>query len=71
MSSSLTTGQDVLLYGDFSRFYIIDRIGFTTEFIPNLFDTSTGRPTASRGWLSHWRTGSNAVDTNAFRLLRL
>lgn len=71
MSSSLTTGQDVLLYGDFSRYYIIDRIGFTTEFVPNLFDTSTGRPVAQRGWMSHWRTGANVVDANAFRQLRL
>ena len=71
MSTSFTTGQDVLLYGDFSRYYVIDRIGLTTEFIPNLFDTTTGRPTANRGWIAYWRTGANAVDTNAFRLLRL
>ncbi len=71
MSSSVTTGQNVLITGDFSRFYIVDRVGFSTEFIPNLFDTSTGRPLAQRGWMSHWRTGANAVDTNAFRLLQL
>lgn len=71
MSSTLTTGQDVLLYGDFSRYQIVDRIGFTTEFVPNLFDTSTGRPTAQRGWLAHWRTGADVTDVNAFRQLRL
>lgn len=71
MSASLTTGQDVLLCGDFSRYVIVDRVGFTTEFIPNLFDTTTGRPTAQRGWLAHWRTGGNVVDVNAFRQLRL
>lgn len=71
MSSSFTTGQDILLYGDFSRYFIIDRIGFSVEFIPNYFDTSTGRPTAQRGWLAHWRTGGNTVDANAFRILRL
>jgi HK97 family phage major capsid protein len=71
MSTSFTTGQDILLYGDFSRYYIIDRVGFSVEFIPNYFDTSTGRPTAQRGWLAHWRTGANTVDANAFRILRL
>jgi HK97 family phage major capsid protein len=71
MSSSYTTGQDVLLYGDFSRFYIIDRIGMSTEFIPNLFDQSTGRPSGQRAWLMHWRVGSGVADTGAFRLLRL
>lgn len=71
MSSSLTTGQDVLLYGDFSRYYIIDRVGFSMEFIPNTFDQATGRPNASRAYIAHWRQGANAVDTNAFRVLRL
>jgi HK97 family phage major capsid protein len=71
MSASLTTGQDVLLVGDFSRYNIIDRIGFTVEFIPNYFDTTTGRPTAQRGWLGHWRSGANVTDVNAFRQLRL
>lgn len=71
MSSSLTTGQDVLLYGNFSRYYIIDRVGFSMEFIPNTFDQATGRPNASRAYIGHWRTGADAVDTNAFRILRL
>jgi HK97 family phage major capsid protein len=71
MSASLTTGQDVLLYGNFSRYYIIDRVGFSMEFIPNTFDQATGRPNASRAYIGHWRTGADAVDTNAFRLLRL
>jgi HK97 family phage major capsid protein len=71
MSASLTTAQDVLLFGDFSRYYIVDRIGFTTEFVPNIFDTSTGRPVAQRGWMAHWRTGADVVDVNAFRQLRL
>lgn len=71
MSSTLTTGQNVLLYGDFSRFNIIDHVGMSTEFIPNLFDTSTGRPTGTRAWLTHWRFGSDVVDANAFRVLKL
>lgn len=71
MSTSITTGQNVLLYGDFSRFYIIDRIGMSTEFIPNVFDQATGRPSGTRAWLMHWRVGSGVADTNAFRILKL
>lgn len=71
MSSSITTGQNTLLFGDFSRYYIVDRIGATTEFIPNLFDTSTGRPTGQRAWLMHWRVGGGVADPNAFRILKL
>jgi HK97 family phage major capsid protein len=71
MSATLTTGQDVLICGDFSRYRIIDRVGFSIEFIPNLFSTGNGRPTGQRGWFAHWRTGGDVVDVNAFRLLRL
>lgn len=71
ITSTIASGNDVLVYGDFSRYYIIDRVGFSVEFIPNLLDTSTGRPTAQRGWLAHWRTGANAIDTNAFRYVRV
>ena len=70
MSSSYTTGQDVLLYGDFRKFYIIDRIGMSAEFIPNVFNSS-GLPTGTRAWLMHWRVGSGVADAGAFRLLRL
>lgn len=72
MSSSTTTGQDILLYGDFSKYYIVDHAGGTrTEFIPNMLDTSTGRPTGQRGLFMWWRTGADVFDVDAFRQLRL
>lgn len=71
LTSTLTTGNDVLLFGDFSKYYIIDRVGATTEFIPNVFDQATGRPSGTRAWLFHWRVGADCADTNAFRDLRL
>jgi HK97 family phage major capsid protein len=71
LTSTLTTGNDVLLFGDFSKYYIIDRVGATTEFIPNVFDQASGRPSGTRAWLFHWRFGADCADTNAFRDLRL
>lgn len=71
MSASITTGQNILLYGDFRRFLIIDRVGVSTEFIPNVFDQTTGRPSGTRAWLMHWRFGSGVADANAFRVLLL
>lgn len=71
MSASITTGQNILLYGDFRRFLIIDRVGVSTEFIPNVFDQATGRPSGTRAWLMHWRVGSGVADANAFRVLLL
>jgi HK97 family phage major capsid protein len=70
MSASLTTGQDILLFGDFSRYLVIDRIGMTSEMIPNVVDGS-GLPTGQRAIICHWRFGAEAQDTAAFKLLRL
>lgn len=58
----------VLLYGDFSNFVIVDRIGSSIELVPNLFGASR-RPTGQRGALLWFRTGSDSVADNAFRLL--
>ena len=71
MATTITTGQNILLFGDFSRYYIIDRVGTQTEFIPNVFDQATGRPSATRAWLMHWRVGANVSDANGFRILLL
>jgi HK97 family phage major capsid protein len=71
MATAVTTGNNVLLFGDFSRFIIVDRVGVSTEFIPNVFDQATGRPSGTRAWLMHWRVGSGIADANGFRILKL
>jgi HK97 family phage major capsid protein len=71
MATTVTTGQNIALYGDFRQFYIIDRVGMSVEFIPNVFDQATGRPSGTRAWLMHWRVGSGVADANAFRVLLL
>lgn len=71
MASSVTTGSNILLAGDFSEYLIYDRAGVTLEYVPNVFDTTTGRPTGQRGFLAHWRVGADVLNVNAFRLLQL
>lgn len=71
MSTSVTTGQNIALYGDFRQFLIIDRVGMSVEFIANVFDQASGRPSGTRAWLMHWRVGSGVADANAFRVLLL
>lgn len=71
MSTSITTGQNILLYGDYSQYTIVDRVGVSTEFIPNVFDQASGRPSGTRAWLMHWRFGAGVRDANAFRVLLL
>lgn len=71
ITATVTTGSNLILAGDFSQYLIYDRIGVSLEFIPNVFDTSTGRPTGQRGWFATWRVGADATDPSAFRVLKL
>ena len=71
MVSTVTTGTNILLAGDFSEYLIYDRIGVSIEYVPQVFDTSTGRPTGQRGYLAHWRVGADVLNANAFRVLKL
>ena len=68
--STVTTGSNILLCGDFRQFLIYDRLGTSIEYIPNVVDGS-GIPTGQRGWVAHWRTGSDVLVPNAFRVLKL
>lgn len=70
MVSAATTGSNILIAGDFSNYVIYDRIGMTVEYIPNVVG-SNGRPTAQRGFFATWRVGGDAVNPNAFRVLKL
>lgn len=73
-TTQTTTALDPeLILGDFSNFVIVDKPGgFSVEFIPQLFDSSgaTTLPSGRRGWVAHWRTGSDSVNDAAFRLLQ-
>lgn len=72
MDNTIVSGSndDVLLIGDFAKFYVVDRIGLQMVYEP-LVKGSNRRPTGEVGWAAFWRVGSDCVDTNAFRLLRL
>jgi HK97 family phage major capsid protein len=71
MSSTFTTGQDVLVLGDFrAGYYIVDRIGMSVAYNP-LVIGSNRRPTGEVGWAAFWRTGARAVAPQAFQGLVL
>ena len=63
-----TSTNNFTVFGDFQEFVIVDRVGLSVEFIPHLFDPTTGRPNGSRAWYVHWRTGSDVVNNTAFVL---
>jgi HK97 family phage major capsid protein len=70
MDSSLSgaAADYLVLSGDFKQFAIVDRIGTRIEVIPHLFSPTNQRPTNQRGFLLHWRTGSDVLIPDAFRL---
>lgn len=71
INAAATENNYPLVYGDFgSGFVIVDRIGSTLELVPHLFG-SNRRPTGQRGALLWFRTGSDVVIPNAFRLLSI
>ncbi|PBC57033.1 phage major capsid protein [Rhodococcus sp. ACPA1] len=65
---AVSAANFVLLYGDFAQFLIVDRIGTTIEVVPHLFGANR-RPTLERGGLLWFRTGSDVLIPDAFRLL--
>jgi HK97 family phage major capsid protein len=70
MGSVVTTGANVLLVGNFKMFYVIDRIGSQMYYEP-LVKGSNARPTGQAGWYFYFRSSSDVVDPDAFRLLQL
>jgi HK97 family phage major capsid protein len=68
-TQTTTVRDNEIIFGDFSNFVIVDRVGATVEFIPHVFGTN-GRPVGARGWFMHWRSGSDSVVDQAFRLMQ-
>jgi len=71
MTGVVSTGANVLLAGNFSEYYIVDRVGMSVIYDPMVKSTGNGRPTGQGGWYAFWRVGADVVDPDAFRLLQL
>lgn len=67
MGTTVTAGHTVAIFGDFSRYVIVDRVGMNLELIPHLFGTASNFPTGQRGIYAWWRNSAEVVDANAFR----
>lgn len=68
MAGTIANAAKIMVFGDFSKYKIIDRVGLTVDVIPHLFGTNR-RPTGERGIYAYWRNGAKVVATNAFRAL--
>jgi HK97 family phage major capsid protein len=61
-------GSATAVFGDFSKYVIVDRIGTTMLFDPLLKSTGTPNiPTGTQGWFYYWRVGAGVATSNAFR----
>lgn len=71
-TTQTTTALDnEIVFGDFSNYLIVDKPGsMSVEFVPHLFNTTTNLPDGRRGWFAYWRTGADAINLSAFRLLQ-
>lgn len=70
ITQTTTALDQEILFGDFSNFLIVDMPGgMSVEFVPNLFNTANNLPDGRRGWIAHWRNGSDVLNTAAFQLL--
>lgn len=66
---SLTASKKLAIFGDFSKFLIVDRVGMDVELVPQLFGANR-RPTGQRGIVTWWFNGSKVLSDNAFRVLQ-
>lgn len=69
MASTYASGTVFAILGDFSRYLIVDRVGVTIEFVPQIFN-STPLPIGQRALVAHKRVGGDCLDLNAFRFLK-
>ena len=72
MDGVINTGEEnyLMVFGDLREYVVADRVGSASiSMVENLFDTSTGMPTGTRGLLLFWRTGGDLVVPDAVRVL--
>jgi HK97 family phage major capsid protein len=65
---ALTANTKLAVYGDFSQYAIVDRIGMSVMYEP-MVKGANFRPTGSGGWFAFWRVGGDALIPGAFRTL--
>ena len=63
-------GNKVLVFGDFSQYFIVDRVGMSVVYDPLVLGANR-RPTGSGAWYAFWRVGADVSTPNAFRVLTL
>jgi HK97 family phage major capsid protein len=70
INAAATEANYLLVLGDWSQFLICDRIGTQVELVPHVLGANR-RPSGQRGFYAWFRTGSDVLVDNAFRILNV
>jgi HK97 family phage major capsid protein len=58
------------VFGDFSQYLIVDRVGVSMIYDPLVQGTGGILPSGQAGWFIFWRVGANLTTVNAFRVMK-
>jgi HK97 family phage major capsid protein len=58
------------IFGDFSQYLIVDRVGVSMIYDPLVQGSGGILPSGQAGWFMFWRVGANLTTTNAFRVMK-
>jgi len=71
MASATTSGNYLAVLADFAKYLIVDSAaGPTMQYVPVIFDATTGTPTGQAGWVYHQRTGADYLDPAQGKILK-
>jgi HK97 family phage major capsid protein len=70
MTASVATTSLMAIFGDFSQFLIVDRVGVSVIYDPLIQGTGGILPSGQAGWFMFWRVGSQLTTVNAFRVMK-
>jgi HK97 family phage major capsid protein len=72
MDTTIVSGSTdfAILYGDFSQFVVVDRVGLVMKY-QDIVTSGSKFPTGESAWHVYWRMGSAGLVQDAFRLLKL
>lgn len=70
LDTAVATGNNIIIFGDFSHYKIVERMGSTVERIQHVMGANQ-RPVGKRGIVMYSRVGADTHITEPFRLLQV
>ena len=70
MAGVLTSNTLEAIFGDFSQFLIVDRVGVSMIYEPLVKGAGGILPAGQAGWFLFWRVGSQLSTVQGFRVLK-